>query len=214
MGKRRLNHTPLCPDGTCRSCTLRRRHIRLLRPRDYPTRKTVYRHWTTQEERILAQGGGVKSAEEIQSAILLETGGERSLNAIRIRMSQLGLPLTLPGLTISEVAHAMGTGFHRVHRWVKRGLLGPPNGLHCMGRIREDDLERFLREHMDVYDRLQIRSPYLRSIADAAWNRDPLLPIGAVCLLTGMSEKMVVTRFRKGVIPAIKAVKPGGGPCK
>lgn len=192
-----LGHEPLCPVGTCHSCGVRRYAIR--KPRSHKPGGVPAR-WSPTEDRIIRDGSGVLTFEEMQAAIFRETGVERTENAIISRMKRIGIPQALPGRTISQVSYMLGARYGTVQGWVKCGLLGPPNRLQAQATIRDEDLERFVREHTDLYDRLRIRSSSLRSIADAVWNRDPWLNVGQVALLISRSKEYVRQRIVSGEI--------------
>jgi hypothetical protein len=203
MPLRHQGHEPMHPVGTCRSCTLRRRTIQ--GGNGGGKRRVAPHHfWSWNEERILRKSVGVLTIPEIQAWLLEDAGTMRTEHAINVRATRMGLSRARPGLTIAEVAYQMGVSGWVARHWVKGGLLGEPNRWKCRARVGDADLERFIREHPDLYDRRVIRSSALRSIADAVWARDPWIGVNEIAAILGYSPDHIKRLIARGTLPGRK----------
>lgn len=91
-------------------------------------------------------------------------------NAVRHRMSDLGLSVRTGWRSDFEVQKALGVSWRFTRRWRDQGLLvyGAHNST-TWHRISDADLEAFVREHAGVLISVEkIRDPGLKRIAEVA----------------------------------------------
>jgi len=83
--------------------------------------RTKERPWREEEEEIL-QRCGHQPLSAIQRA-LAGAGFQRSLTAIRVKMTRLHIKSNLDGYSACSLATAFGVDTHKVLAWIRRGLL-------------------------------------------------------------------------------------------
>jgi len=97
------------------------RHAVVRRGAELGVSRTKERPWLEAEEEIL-QRCGHQPLSAIQRQ--LSTGGfQRSLTAIRVKMTRLHIKSNLDGYSACSLARAFGVDTHKVVAWIRRNLL-------------------------------------------------------------------------------------------
>ncbi|MGD9890981.1 MAG: helix-turn-helix domain-containing protein [Dehalococcoidia bacterium] len=166
--------------------------------------------WTAGDDETLATYWGV----EPDATVAARLG--RTVDACKIRATRhLGLARKDAFYTSRQVAEILGIDSHRVVAWLRDGTLrGRQSAVSAgptrMWAIDEPDLVRFLCAYPWLYDRTRIeRGSYWRRVADATFDRDPLLTVPEAAARLGVSSKTVHRHLQRGWLRGVK--RPGGG---
>lgn len=141
------------------------------RPRKKPS---IARRWLPEHERVLGELLGTMDTIEIAAELTRRFGYPRTNDAVRVRISVLGLSrLTVRPWSQLEVARILGIGYERIRGWVRCGwLTGTPWRLgggqrrdNVSAAFTRADIERFFREHPGMVQPQQIQDSGLRTLA-------------------------------------------------
>ena len=162
--------------------------------------------WTPEDDEILAAWWGVWP----DAAVAARLG--RTVNACKIRATRrLGLARKDQFYTARQVAKILGVDDHRVSRWIAEGVLCGHQSVVSAGSTRmwaidEPALVAFLRAYPWRYDRTRIEpGSYWRRIADAAYDRDPLLSVPEAAARLGVCEETVRRHLRNGWLQGVRS---------
>ena len=174
---------------------------------DYGTRSR--RPWTDAAEQELRGLVGWQTEQEIARRL------GRSVNAIRVKMKRLGLTREWKGAyTARDVGRIFRVDSASVRIWIDRGYLGGARSTVSCGssrkwRIEHEEIEAFIRDHPEHYERRRITEPFWRRLADQSASSEWVsAKIAAVIL--GCCDETIKRRIRRGLWTARK-VPCGGG---
>lgn len=188
--------------GTCRSCVIRARWRSGAMDNVRPWQRRRDR-WSAEEIERLRGLAGTLGREEIAAQLSREFGTERTGRAVRTLAHTLGISLALRNAwTARDVAALFGVEPPTVtDRWIAQGLLSATQarrGGHW--RIRERDLEHFVRRCGWEYDWQRMQPGRLRQLAEVVNRSDPWLPLGDAAHALGYSRVSLIRFRRAGLV--------------
>lgn len=171
--------------------------------------KGTARAWTEADDQYLSEYWGKRPDRTVARHL------GRTVDACKIRATRhLGLARKDQFYTARQVAQILGVDRHRIVRWMREGVLtGSRSAVRCatsrrMWAVDEPDLIAFLRREVWRYDRTRIeRGSYWRRVADAAWDRDPLLTVPEAAARLGVCTATVHRHLQRGWLRGVK--RPG-----
>ncbi len=116
------------------------------------------RAWTEQELAYVEERAGTESARQIARAL------GRSVSSVQSRMEKAGISYRVrEGYTMADLAQVMGESYHKVRRWIERGLLGPSRVLNGH-RVSDRSVVTFLRRHHAEYDLRRVDQEWFKAM--------------------------------------------------
>lgn len=143
----------------------------------------------------------------------------RTKYAVIVRSKRLGLSRKPRGMryTARAVGEIFGTDGKMVtHVWIRNGWLTGQRSTMGAGRSRRwaigyDDIEAFIRQHPDRYERRRITHPWWRRVADeVAAERTPTVGVVQAAHLLNVAEETVRRHCRRGWLDAKQIYWAGG----
>lgn len=164
--------------------------------------------WTTDDDDLIRERWGIWTPKRIAAAL------GRSVEAVRVRKTRLGLSARDNVETSRSIGLLFGVDSHLVARWIEAKLLrarraGVAYGKHRVWNIDTDSLETFIREHPEEYDWRRMEEGYWRSLAREVWEADPLLTVREVAVLHGVSRWCVLQAIGAGRLRAARPLVSG-----
>lgn len=160
---------------------------------DRPWRRSE--HWTKSEVAYLESHWGLLP----DAAIVRRLG--RSILGIRLKAKRLGLRKRAQGFSARDVAAIFGIDASEVGKvWVRRGYLASRRpfrqGPHPIHVIDPRDVERFIREHPEMFDVEKMPDSPYRDIAE----QDPWISLPEAHRRTGRNPHAIARLIRDGVV--------------
>lgn len=175
-----------------------------------PPPRGIGREWTEEEDGALRRLAGRVPLDDLVAAVNAFSPFTRTRVAVQLRLCRryldLGQAVALPGA--DAIRRGFGATPEAVHRWLARGLLrgrrvGP--GRHSPWCFEEAEVLRFIREHVELYDRRRIRVPRWRAEAELAWKADPLLTPDEAAAYLGVDRERLRELVHSGALVWIRA---------
>jgi hypothetical protein len=158
--------------------------------------------WRQEDDDFLKENWGLLS----DSAICARLGRTRA--ACMIRAKRLGICRKMNLYTASDVAAIFGVDRKTPTDWIARGLLKGrrskvPVGAAWIWNIDPQNIERFIREHPETYDRRRIKHLYWRGLAEEAAraNPDKALILGRRHAHAWTAEDVAFLQANYGLLP-------------
>lgn len=116
------------------------------------------RAWTAEEQAYLEESLGVVSVKQIARRL------GRTVMSVESRAEKLGLSRRISeGYNMADLAAVFGESYHKVRRWMERGLLGPVHQVQGH-RVAETHVVRFIRAHAHEYDLRRVDQGWYKSM--------------------------------------------------
>lgn len=208
---RPLNHDPLCPPGTCKSCGKRRAWADPAHRR--PHRQNA---WESEHDAWLVTHAGAAPYAELARRLTAAYGQPRTPGAVRVRMGVLGLSRQVALLTAKQVAYYLGVSDATVIHWVQRGWFALPAWAyqrHPRGgpyAISPEAVEACIALRAWRLDPAQMPASRYQHLAAAIWARERWLTTPQAARYAGVSPLTVCRWVRVGHLHATRRPMPRG----
>jgi hypothetical protein len=151
---------------------------------------------------------GTLPLPQIAALLFEEFGIPRTLNAIRDRLSHLGVSQHA-GLTLREAARLCGVHHGAVGAWIRAGDLPAapvqPGPIVTQWWIRPAALETFVRTHPERLDWQRMPVSRYRALVEVEWRRDPFWTRQEIQQRTGATPAAVIWAQKHGRLSAVRS---------
>lgn len=172
--------------------------------------------WTPPQEARLRELVGGYPVSAIAARLSAEwPDTPRSVNAVTVRCTRLGLSPVLVHYNARTVGYLFGVGSKTVSSaWIARGWLQATQQVPGLAGsawvITAAALERFIVDYRHCYDWRQMRPGRWRSLAEITWRRDPLLTADEAARYLGCARETIRRYLRAGVLTGYRRLEKTG----